>query len=172
MIGRIEPNFYLPSTTGLTNSKFPRTTLGELSLRIIQPTEFTREYVDESENSLPVLRAANIGNGELNLGDLVFVSKENLGNANNSFIEKGDILITRTGANAGETCVVRELPRKFVVSSHSIRVIPNKDIVVPEFLEIALLSGFGKDQVNRLLTGAAQKQLQLKLCGNHPNSSS
>jgi len=162
VIGRIDSNFYLPSTTGLSNSKFPITTLGELSLRIIQPTEFTREYVEESENSLPVLRAANIGDGELNLEDLIFIDKSKLQGAKDSFIERGDVLITRTGANAGETCVVRELSRQYVISSHSIRVLPKKDIVIPEFLEGALLSKFGKDQVNRLFTGAAQKQLQLK----------
>jgi len=162
IIGRIDSNYYSPSINNVANSKYPVNILGGLSLRIIQPTEFTREYMDESENSLPVLRAANIGDGELNLIDLVFVSKEKLQNAQNSFIQKGDILITRTGAKAGETCVVRDLPRQFVISSHSIRVIPNKDIVVPEFLEGALLSRFGKDQVHRFLTGAAQKQLQLK----------
>jgi restriction endonuclease S subunit len=136
--------------------------LGDLSLRIIQPTEFVREYVDETEFSLPVLRAANVGDGELNLDDLVFVDKEKLKSAKDSFVEKGDILITRTGAKAGETCVVRDLPRQYVISSHSIRVLPNKNAVVPEYLENALLSKFGKEQVNRLFTGAAQKQLQLK----------
>jgi restriction endonuclease S subunit len=136
--------------------------LGDLSLSIIQPTEFIREYTEESRNSIPFLRAANVGDGSLNLEDLVFVDKSKIGNAKDSFVKTGDILITRTGAKAGETCVVRELPRDYLISSHSIRVIPRKDDILPEFLESALLSQFGKIQINRLFTGAAQKQLQLK----------
>jgi hypothetical protein len=103
--------------------------------------------------------------GELNTNDLVFVDKDNLVTAKDSYadsyIQSDDILITRTGAKAGATCIVRELDRPFIVSSHSIRIIPNKELVYPKYLELFLLSRWGKSQINRLFTGAAQKQLQL-----------
>jgi len=161
IIGRIDSPFYSPNNSLNLTGKYPIATLRDLSKRIIQPTEFIREYVEDSENAIPVLRAANVEDGYLNTTDVVFISKERLKSAKDSFIEAGDLLITRTGAKAGATCVVRPLDKQYVISSHSIRVIPNKEKVIPEYLELFLLSASGKSQVNRLLTGAAQKQLQL-----------
>lgn len=144
---------------------FPSENLESVSSRIIQPNEFIREYVEDSENSVALLRAANVLDGELNTGDLVFVAKEKLSRARDgyadSYLQTGDILITRTGANAGATCVVRKLQRPFIISSHSIRVVPKQELVDAAYLELFLLSRWGKAQINRLFTGAAQRQLQL-----------
>lgn len=132
---------------------------------MIQPNEFIREYMEDSTDSVALLRAGNVRDGELDTTDLVFVAKSKLEVGRKgfdaSYIQTGDILITRTGAKAGETCVVPPLERPFIISSHSIRVVLHPGAVEPKFLERYLLSRWGKAQVNRLFTGAAQKQLQL-----------
>lgn len=166
---RFDPNFYLPNPNLLEHYSFPlayeHLTLDELATNIIQPKEFMRQYVDQSINSIPCLRAANVRDGELNLSDLVFLSNDVINASHkafeSSFIKEGDILVTRTGAKAGEVCRVPHLNREFIVSSHTIRIIPDKEKIDPKYFELFLLSRWGKAQIYRLLTGAAQKQLQL-----------
>jgi type I restriction enzyme, S subunit len=166
---RLDPNFHLPNPDLPGCDGFPTyhpsVPLSSLIIDIIQPKEFTRVYVEESSEAIPCLRAANVRNGELNLSDLVFVPRGVIDLSyqafETSFIHEGDILITRTGAKAGETCVVPSLDREFIVSSHSIRIIPDRNKINPKYLELFLLSRWGKAQIYRLFTGAAQKQLQL-----------
>ncbi len=166
---RFDPIFHLPNSDLPGREGFPTRfavkKLSDLAGEIIQPNEFIREYVPESPDSVALLRAGNVRDGELDLLDLVFVERSKLEVGRKgfdaSYIHEGDILITRTGAKAGETCVVPPLHREFIVSSHTIRVVLNKQTVVPKYLEFFLLSRWGKAQVNRLFTGAAQKQLQL-----------
>jgi type I restriction enzyme S subunit len=128
---------------------------------MIQPLEFTREYEEDERESVRFLRAANILDGELRLEPVLYVAKEKVAKAQDSRIEVGDVLITRTGANAGATCAVRDLPDAYYISSHTIRLILRREMVEPKYLESFLISDFGKSSVERLFTGAAQKQLQL-----------
>ncbi len=141
--------------------RYETKTLAALTRRIIQPSEFIREYVDTSDNAVPLLRAANTTDGEIDLADFVYVDRSKLGGAGDSFIQEGDILVTRTGANAGATSRVPALPREYIVSSHSLRLLPNTDEVDNRYLEAFLLSRWGKAQLVRSMTGAAQKQLQI-----------
>ncbi|MBI5937765.1 MAG: restriction endonuclease subunit S [Betaproteobacteria bacterium] len=164
---RFDPSFHLPNPDLPGQSGFPIKfdvkSLAALCSNIIQPNEFTREYTDDSPDSVALIRAANVRDCELDLSDLVFVAKSKLESKSfdASYIKEGDILITRTGAKAGETCVVPQLKRDYIVSSHSIRVVPRKEAVESRYLEMFLISRWGKAQVNRLFTGAAQPQLQL-----------
>jgi len=152
----------LPAGKKFPNN-FSSKSLEELADDIIQPNEFIREYVEDSNEAVPLLRAGNVRDGELDTTDLVYVAKTKLGNGfAASYIREGDILITRTGAKAGETCMVPALDRDLIISSHSIRVIPRVGVIEPKYLELFLLSRWGKAQINRLFTGAAQKQLQLE----------
>jgi restriction endonuclease S subunit len=91
----------------------------------------------------------------------MLVHKSKLESAAESFIEEGDILITRTGAKAGATARVPRLDRTYCVSSHSLRLIPNKTKVDSQYLEAFLLSIWGKTQLEHSMTGAAQRQLQI-----------
>lgn len=117
--------------------------------------------MDTPDNAVPLLRAANTTDGEIDLADFVYVDRSKLGGAADSFIQEGDVLVTRTGANAGATSRVPALPREYIVSSHSLRLIPNTDEVDSRYLEAFLLSRWGKAQLVRSMTGAAQKQLQI-----------
>lgn len=166
---RIDVRFYrlndkLPGGKGFP-AKYPIYHLIQLSKQIIQPHEFIREYSESHEGSIAFLRAANVEDGYLNTKDFLYVESKKVSKFTDSFIKKGDILITRTGAKAGATVSVRELTQEFCVSSHSIRVVPNKELVNSLYLESFLLSCWGKQQIERLFTGAAQKQLQPKTVG-------
>lgn len=167
LLGRIDPTFYrpmdgLPGTDGF-HKKYKIMKLKNVTDKIIQPFELIREY-NESTNSdsVPFLRAGNILDGQLDLSDLVYVDKRIFDTHKDSKIDKGDILITRTGAKAGATCVVPAQFEDYYVSSHTLRVIPNRNIIDPNYFELFLLSKWGKLQIERLFTGAAQKQLQIK----------
>ncbi len=136
--------------------------LGELCSKIVQPAEFIREYEDAHENAVRFLRASSVRDGHLDLNDHLFVATEKLERSLQSFIDEGNLLVTRTGAKAGSVCAVPALAHKFAVSSHTLRLIIDRTKAVPEFVELFLISTFGKNQINRLFTGAAQPQLQIK----------
>lgn len=169
--GRFDPSFHLPNPDLPGQPGFPHEhevrPLAALCAALIQPNEFIREYTEDSSDSVALLRAANVRDCELDLSDLVFVAKSKLKSKSfeASYICEGDILMTRTGAKAGETCAVPALHRPYIISSHSIRVVPRHEMVEAKYLETFLVSRWGKAQVNRLFTGAAQPQLQLSTVG-------
>jgi restriction endonuclease S subunit len=175
--GRFDPGFQIPNTELPGRAGFPvrysAKSLRSLSVEIIQPNEFIREYVDELPNAVPLLRAGNVRDGELNITDLVFVPREILAGGKKgfapSFIHEGDILITRTGAKAGETCVVPKLNREFIISSHSIRVVPNRNIIEPKYLELFLLSRWGQGSSKSLVHGRGAKTTTACDCSRTAN---
>lgn len=165
LFARFDPSYFLDLSNQPGGaefpSRFPLSSLSDLVSSIVQPAEFIREYSDESESSLRFLRAANVEDGELLLDPILFVASEKLRTPEVSEIIENDILITRTGAKAGATCRVPRLSHRHFVSSHSIRLRPKPEMVDPMFLEAFLLSRWGKSQLERRFTGAAQKQLQV-----------
>jgi restriction endonuclease S subunit len=159
---RIDPYYYQPALQQATNilraRKYPLFTVGELCQEMVHPAEFPREYSNE-QDGLPFVRAGDVRDGGLNLTDLPFVSKDTLRSFPQSRLRVGDVLIVRTGAKAGEVAMFAKSEGEYYASSHTLLLRVKTD-VNPRYLEQFLVSRFGKEQILRRLTGAAQKQLQ------------
>ena len=162
MESRFDPSYYQPAfqeaVAVLRAGKYPLSTIDELCEDMIHPAEFPREYADE-QRGLPFVRAGDVRDGCLNLTGLPFVAKDTLRGFPQSRLRVGDVLVVRTGAKAGEVAMFAEPEGEFFASSHTL-LLRAKIGVNPRYLEQFLASRFGKEQLLRCLTGAAQKQLQ------------
>ncbi|MBM4431048.1 MAG: hypothetical protein FJ026_11980 [Chloroflexi bacterium] len=125
---------------------------------MVHPAEFPREYSNE-QDGLPFVRAGDVRDGQLNLTDLPFVSRDMLRSFPQSRLRVGDVLVVRTGAKAGEVAMFAEPEGEYYASSHTL-LLRAKASVNPRYLEQFLVGRFGKEQILRRLTGAAQRQLQ------------
>lgn len=162
MESRVDPYYYQPAFQEAINvlrtGKYPLFTVGELCREMVHPAEFPREYSSERDG-LPFVRAGDVRDGQLNLMDLPFVLKDTLRSFPQSRLRVGDVLIVRTGAKAGEVAMFAESRGEYYASSHTL-LLRAKANVNPRYLEQFLVSRFGKEQILRRLTGAAQRQLQ------------
>lgn len=63
------------------------------------------DYIENSENSVPVFRVQNIGLNEFLEDNLIYISKDKHKEIIRSKVKKDDILIAKTGATFGKACI-------------------------------------------------------------------
>lgn len=88
--------------------------------------------------------------------DKVFVSKQDALTLSKNWIQNGDVVITRTGANAGD-CALFDSPEQAVASSHTF-IVRSKGWSHP-YLVAFLNSKYGRTQILRARYGAAQPEV-------------
>lgn len=129
--------------------------LKDFNVKIIHPTEFKREYV--TENGILFIRAQNVRPLSINIeSNQVFLSKKNISVLKNNKLRKGDILITRTGANYGQCAVFFEDVEAFA-SSHTF-IVRTKEIN-PFYLTVYLNTKYGRTLINKGMYGASQPEI-------------
>jgi len=132
--------------------------------QIIQPTEFIREYID-SPRGIKFWRAQNIRRGYIDERDIVYISPSIYKNIPDAHIKEGDLLITRTGANAGDCAVVPPLDKQVAVSSHSLRLVPDSpDICYP--ISAFFASETGRSFLFRTVSGSSRYQITKSMLDN------
>ena len=93
--------------------------LSELAPSILHPKEIKREYLPENSlGGVWFFRAQNIRPLAINRNNQVFISDDDAATLKGNEIDYGDILITRTGANAGD-CGQYRLDVNTIGSSHT-----------------------------------------------------
>ena len=127
--------------------------LEELSVEIIHPTEIKREY---SEKGYWFLRAQNVRPLYIEESNRVYIKKEEANLLKNNLIKKFDILITRTGANFGDTALYY-LEEKAFASSHTLiaRAKNFSNLVLAIFLN----TEYGRNQINKGMYGGLQPEI-------------
>ncbi|MBK7160594.1 MAG: hypothetical protein IPH77_19140 [Ignavibacteria bacterium] len=103
------------------------TTLKESLCKIYHPKEIKREYV--IENGIWFFRAQNLRPLLIENSNNVFISKNDAEDLKDNSILYGDILITRTGANFGQTAMYHLMERA-ISSSHVLIVRTNFLILI------------------------------------------
>lgn len=98
------------------------------------------------------LRAGNLKRGYFDTLDIVYISKEIYSKINTARISTGDILITRTGAKAGDSATVPPELNGWTVSSHTLIIKPGS-AVNPTYISVFLNSRFGYLQIERMING-------------------
>ncbi len=111
--GRAEVVFHQPwirERLGLLDkSNFTVRYLGTIIDEIRYGTGSPPTYLDESENTVPFVRATDIKDGEVNLETLLHVAAEQPGRMNKCRLTGGELIIVRSGANTGDCAVVPDL---------------------------------------------------------------
>lgn len=123
---------------------------------IIHPTEIKREYVEDDLSGVLFFRTQNLRPLRVDLSNQVYISLEDAKKLSKNEIKKNDILITRTGANFGDTLIFNEeIPA--IASSH-VFILRNK-IINQSFLAVFLNTIYGKEQINKGMYGGVQPEV-------------
>lgn len=152
--GRIDPNFYQPIYQISKREQFR--TLNEVSKHILHPPEYPRVF---SESGLQLIRSQNVRPLGMSLGENpVYFSAELLKDKKIVFAQKGDVLIVRSGVNAGDVSVVEEDIKTAIIGADTL-LVKCSDQVIPKFLQVYFHTDSGKLQILRHTTGATNKHL-------------
>lgn len=123
---------------------------------VIDSLHITPKY---SESGYPMVRCVNIEYGSLDLSETKRVTKEVFKKYSKKYFpERGDIIITRVGANFGETAYVENA--EFCLGQNTAAIKPKG--IDPNYLYFILNSPNGRHQMNVLAAGAAQPTLSIK----------
>jgi len=133
-------------------SKFPKLTdLVELKGGA---TPLGSNYI---EHGIPFLRIQNIGENELVLDEVAFISEDtHEGLLKRSQLKSGDVLFTITG-RIGSVAVVPDEMKAGNINQHMVRMrIKNRDKLLPHYLSTYLLTDYAKLQHERVAYGTTR----------------
>jgi len=74
-------------------------------------------------------------------------------------LTENDLVFARSGATAGKSILIRKPPQNAIFASYLIRIVPNTEIVQPEYLELFFRSPAYWDIVKANAAGAAQPNI-------------
>lgn len=127
---------------------------GDSEPEIIHPHEITRSYVDEGD--VWFFRAQNNRPMMIDQRNKVFISDDDALSLPRNKLQNGDIVITRTGANAGD-CALFNATGRAVASSHTF-IVRSKHWQ-HSYLVAFFNSCFGQKQIISSRYGAAQPEV-------------
>ena len=127
---------------------------GDMNPTIIHPHEIVRAYVEEG--GAWFFRAQNLRPMAIDETDKVFISALDADTLRRNRIENGDVVITRTGANAGQ-CALFNSTEPAIASSHTF-IVRSESWSHP-YLVAFLNSIYGQSQILRARYGGAQPEV-------------
>ena len=156
---RIDGDFYKPEYLGYRDVLKDCKNLSYYIKEIIHPGEFKRIY---SQEGISVLRAQNIRPLKIEIeSNSVFIPKEVGNNLLRNKLVNGDILITRTGANFGQTALYTNELEEAIVTSHTFILKTNNKIESP-FLALYLNTKYGRKLLDQGMYGSSQPEIAPK----------
>lgn len=152
--GRIEPAFYSPRFRAYNKKLFKK--LGELSKYILHPPEYPREF---SDSGIQLIRSQNVRPFGISINERpVFFSADFLKNKKHFFAKKDDVLIVRSGVNAGNVAVIEENMNNAIIGADTLLCKCGENLI-PKFLQVYFYTDFGKNQIIKHITGATNTHL-------------
>ncbi|MDI1291323.1 MAG: restriction endonuclease subunit S [Methylobacter sp.] len=152
--GRVDPYFYNPNFRVNNRNLFK--TLNEFSRYILHPPEYLREF---SDGGVQLIRSQNVRPAGISIDENpVFFSAEFLKDKKHSFAKKGDVLIVRSGVNAGDVAVIEVDMTNAIVGADTL-LCRCSDNLIPKFLQVYFYTDFGKAQILKHITGTTNKHL-------------
>ena len=126
----------------------------DFQVNIRHPKEIKRNYVDDG---VLFLRAQNVRPLSIDLtSNPVYISEEDAERLKENTIQYKDILITRSGANAGQCAIYLE--NSYAISSSHTFILKSGKLN-PFFLTIFLNSRYGKTLIERGKYGSSQPEI-------------
>ena len=153
---RIDAEFFHPNYLKIQHKleKIGSQKLIDFQVKIRHPKEIKRNYVDDG---VLFLRAQNVRPLSIDLtSNPVYISAEDTERLQDNTIYHKDILITRTGANAGQCAIYLE-NRDVISSSHTFIV--KSGNLNPFFLAIFLNTKYGTTLIERGRYGTTQPEI-------------
>lgn len=153
---RLDAEYYRPEylqAYSLVKSYRP---LREYQKRILHPKEIKRVYA-EDDSGIVFLLAQNIKRGYLDFSTEAFVTSETAAEIWQNKLEFEDVVLTRTGANYGDTACYLGIPSPVYASAHCLVIRP-KEISGP-FLSVYLNTQIGRTLVKRGVYGSSQPEI-------------
>jgi len=89
------------------------------------------------ESGRPVITIGALGEGELSLDDLLFVSEATAQRLKDYQLEPGDVVFSRV-ADVGRSAVIRDENKGWIMSSNLMRISLDRKLVLPEYLQSQL----------------------------------
>lgn len=159
---RRDPLFYHPKyltiLNTIENSSFEVKTIREISRSIVsgQRPKGGVKYIEVGVLSIGGEHITS--EGDFNFENMRFIPKDFHKKQKKSWIKPLDILIVKDGATTGKVAIVPEdFPLKECNINEHVFKIEVKSDYNPYYVFSYLFSSLGQEQINRLITGAAQK---------------
>jgi type I restriction enzyme, S subunit len=151
---RLEAHFHNPvaraAIARIEKCPSMKHTVGKLSQDVILCGRFKRNYVEASYGT-PFLSGKNIV--QIRPTDLNFLSNSETEDMQSSLLQRGWVLITRSGT-IGRTCLVWHNFEEYAASEHILRVLPNATEIDAAYLYAFLASEYGYQQIIRFRYGS------------------
>lgn len=146
----------------ITNN-FAQKKLADICELIGDGTHFSPQSTD---GPYKYITSKNIRFGRLDLSDLSYISNEDHKSIYKSCpVQKGDILLTKDGANTGNACI-NELDEEFSLLSSVAYLRVDDEKADPEYVLQYLLSSKGQWTIKNMMSGQAITRLTLKKINN------
>lgn len=155
--GRLDSDFYNPSYYQIFGSdKVKWVRLKSVIKNLKHPPEYKRVFATEGYQ---LIRSQNVRPTGINLSESpVFLADEVVLSPSAIFPHVNDILIVRSGVNAGDVAVIEEEYQKVTIGADTLLLNVTQD-VMPKFVQIYFMTEIGRKQLNRHITGATNKHL-------------
>jgi restriction endonuclease S subunit len=151
---RLDPTYYLPSLRGI-NYIYETKKLNNISKCIIHPPEHKRIYVDRG---IQLLRSQNIRPDGIDISNSPVFLDSSILSSTEIFPRIGDVLVVRSGVNAGDTATIDvELPN--IVIGADTLLIRLENSVEPKYIQCFFSLVIGQKIMQRSLTGATNKHI-------------
>ena len=155
--GRLDPGFYNPKYFEVFKKKNVNwSRLTSITESLKHPPEYKRVF---AESGYQLIRSQNVRPTGINLSENpVYLSKEVVDNCYSIFPKKGDILVVRSGVNAGDVAVVEKDFINTTIGADTLLLNVTSE-VLPKFVQIYFYTDVGRNQLNRYITGATNKHI-------------
>jgi type I restriction enzyme S subunit len=146
--------------------KFRETTLGEIS----GGGSYGLGASSTTDSTGPkFLRTTDIVSGTIDWSHVPYCSADSVTIAKYKLFHE-DIVISRTGANAGLNCLVLAPPKNAIFAGYLVRFQINRELADARYVSYVLRSSLWKDYVEVTRTGSAQPQFNAVLMSQFPIS--
>lgn len=162
---RFDPEFfkkeYIDFEKLLKSKKFK--SLSNIKFKIIHPSEIKRIYVES--DGVWFFRTQNIRPLKIEQSNDVFISDDDAKKLKNNLIKKNDVVITRTGANFGQTAIYN-IDKIAIGSSHTFLL--RNEYFNQSYLAVFFNTKYGRKLIDKGMYGGAQPEIAPYYLSNIP----
>jgi type I restriction enzyme S subunit len=149
---RFDSAFYKPEYSNLISKRKKWSRCRDISYSIQHPPEYERIY---SEKGTQLIRSQNVRPWGLSLDENpVFFSNDFLAKKKVVYPSIGDVLIVRSGVNAGDVATIDVDITNAIIGADNLLLKPKVGRIVPKFIQVYFNTYIGRTFLNRYLTGA------------------
>lgn len=144
---------YLRSIFDAPSIDWHHSTLGKLTSKVGSGATPRGGKDAYKTNGTPLIRSMNVHDRYFKDRNLAFIDDQQARLLNNVVVQENDVLLNITGASVARCCLAPQASANARVNQHVAIIRPYPEILLPQFLELALTSPHYKD----ILLGVGEK---------------